>query len=114
LPFWAIFFGIGHIFFWKILPKWFGCNFFQKNRPKFTLISSWFGLIFDLKFPNFDKIFLWEKILLTEAPFWAIFGQNWAHFSVKRLVTLARTFCPRIFVPGHSVPRLFVSFVPLY
>jgi hypothetical protein len=40
------------------LPKWFGRNFFQKNRPKFTLISSRFGLLFDLKFSNFDKTFI--------------------------------------------------------
>jgi hypothetical protein len=60
---WAIFFGVGRIFFLKYRPNDLG-EFFSKNRPKFTLISSRFGLLFVLKFPNFDRIFLWAKVLI--------------------------------------------------
>jgi hypothetical protein len=34
--------------------------------------------------------FFGQKSLFTKALFWAIFGQTWAHFSIKCLVTLNR------------------------
>jgi hypothetical protein len=84
---WANFSVFGHICFEKYYPNvW--AQFFPKNRPKFTYISSTFGLLFVFKFPNFDQKFLWAFFLFTEAPFWATLGQNWAIFFTKRLVAL--------------------------
>jgi hypothetical protein len=62
---------------------------FSKNCPKFTFISSKFGLLFDIKLPNFDQIFLWAKVLNYKG---SILGDIWAKlgalFFAKRLVTL--------------------------
>jgi hypothetical protein len=68
---------LGAFFSEKYRPNDLGAFFFKS--PKFLPLNS---QIFNNTF--FGKIFLFSK-----APFWAIFQQNWPHFSVKRLVTLS-------------------------
>jgi hypothetical protein len=63
-PFGRYFLALGAFFSEKYRPNDLGAIFFKKNRPKFTLISSRFGLLFDLKFPNFDQIFIWAEVLI--------------------------------------------------
>jgi hypothetical protein len=62
-PFGRNFLALGAFFSKKYRPNDLGA-FFSKNRPKFTLISARFGLLFDFKFSNFDQIFLWAKVLI--------------------------------------------------
>jgi hypothetical protein len=91
-------------FFLINIAKMIWAQFLSKNRPKFTIISSTFGLLFVLKFPNVDQIFLWAKVLIYQgsllgdiwtnlgaffAPFWAKFRQIGRFFRQTSTVTLA-------------------------
>jgi hypothetical protein len=58
-PFGRNFLALG-AFFLKNVAQMIWEKFFSKKSPEIHLISSRFGLLFVLKFPNFDQKFVWE------------------------------------------------------
>jgi hypothetical protein len=62
-----------------------------KNRSKYTLISSRFGLLFLLKWPNFDQKFLWARVFIYQGSIFGRYLEKLGVFFTKLLVTLEFT-----------------------
>jgi hypothetical protein len=66
---------------------WRWAHFFLKNIVQ--IISARFGLLFVLKFPNYDQKFVWAKVLIYQCFILGAFGTKLGAFFTKRLVTLS-------------------------
>jgi hypothetical protein len=90
-----------------------GAFFTEKYRPKFTLISSRFGQLFVVKFPNFDQKFVWAKVLIYQGSILGDIMTKLGAFFTKRLVTLQSTlawaliYWPRYLADAHSERKHF-------